>query len=247
MRAPAPAGAPVRLRRSPAVPRALAGFVLILMLAAAPAAAQVSAGITLQSDYRYRGRSHSDERPTVSVDLAYDHKAGLYAGETAILAATRRDGLQPIRYITYAGYAIRPGHGPAYDLGVSHHHVADFSAGKRVVNYTEVYGAILTDRVSLRLNYAQNYYNSGVDTLYADLSGALRPAKDVRIFAHAGFLEPVGGRGGRSRQDYSAGVARQLGRSEFSATWTHGDPRAGPPRPRLGHRDALVIAATYAF
>lgn len=223
---------------------------MALFGAATPAAAQLGANLTLQSDYRYRGRSISDEKPALTFNVAYDHDSGVYLGGNVTAAKTDDDGVQAVRYVTYAGYAIRPARGPAFDIGVSNYHALDYRGAKRTFTYSEIYGGVLTDRFSFRLHYAPDYYETGADTIYADLAGAVRPRPDVRLFAHAGVLTPLGGRtrgGLRTRYDFSLGVAKQFADCEVSATWTRIDPQVVFAGGRREKRDALVLAASYFF
>ena len=211
----------------------------------------MGAGLTLQSDYRYRGRSVSDERPALTFNLSYDHRSGAYLGGNVTAGETRNDGVQALRYVTFAGYAVRPAAGPAFDVGVSNYHVADFRLRKRTFDYTEVYGGVLTDHLSFRLHYAPDYYESGAKTVYADLAGTLRPRPSVRLFAHAGMLARVGGRyspgAPRRRYDFSAGVAKQFANCELSASWTRVDPPVSYANGEKEKRNALVLAASYFF
>ena len=53
------------------------------LLCASEACAQVSGSVTLVSDYRYRGISLSDGRPTAQLSVAYDRPDGWYMGAFA--------------------------------------------------------------------------------------------------------------------------------------------------------------------
>lgn len=220
------------------------------MAAGTRASAQVGVSAVLQSDYRYRGRSLSDERPTLSLNVSYDHASGAYAGGSAIVQDAREYGVEMLGYIAYAGYVIEPAHGPAIDLGVTHTHVVDYRFGERKFDYTEAYAGVLTENVSFRVYYTPDYYESGIHTLYADLAVAIQPAPDLRLFAHVGALSGIGGRNGpgarRVRYDVSAGAARRFDNLEFSATWTLMAPTVYV-RGRRQNPQRLALAAAYFF
>ena len=79
---------------------ALAAMALSLCLAfgeARTAHAQMSGSIGIQSDYRFRGISLTGRQPVVTLDLAYDHPSGLYAGASAIGA--NQDGFRALGFI----------------------------------------------------------------------------------------------------------------------------------------------------
>ena len=204
----------------------------------------------LQSDYRYRGRSLSDKRPTLSLNLSYDHASGAYAGGSAILQDSREYGVQMLGHITYAGYVFKPVHAPALDLGVTHTHLVDYRFGKRNFDYTEAYAGVLKDYASLRVYYTGDYYESGIHTVYADLAVAIQPTPDLRLFGHVGALSGVGGRNGpgarRVRYDVSAGAARRFDNLELSLTWTLMAPTVYV-RGRRQKPDGLSFAAAYFF
>jgi uncharacterized protein (TIGR02001 family) len=209
----------------------------------------VGVSVGLQSDYLYRGRTLSDGRPALTLNASYDHRSGLYAGGALTAQQTRRDGMEIINRVAYAGYVARPKTGPAWDLGVTNSHVVDYRFGERTFDYSEAYAGLLTDHVSLRVYYAPDYYDSGIRTLYTDLGAAIRPTQDMRLFGHVGALTPVGGRRGpgarRTRYDFSAGVARRVRSWEFSLSWARVAPAVYVGGRK--ERDTLVAGAAYFF
>lgn len=225
-------------------------LVAVTLGAGTTAWAQVGISVVLQSDYRYRGRSASDEQPTVSLNLSYDHDGGFYAGGSAILQDTRENGIEVLGRVVYAGYVMKPRRGPALDLGLTNRHVTEYRFGERTFDYSEAYAGLLTDHVSFRVYYAPDYYGSGIHTVYADLGVAAQPRADLRVFGHVGALSGVGGRNGpgarRVRYDFSAGAAYRFEDLEFSLTWTRTAPsvRSGGRRQRP---DALVVSAAFFF
>ncbi len=191
----------------------------------------------------------SDQKPALSLNVSYDHRSGAYLGGVITGGPTRYDGMEVLRHVTYAGYAITPRRGPSFDVGVSNYHVADYRVRRRTVDYTEVYAGVLTDHFSVRVHYAPDYYDTGAKTIYADLGASLRPAESIRLFAHAGLLTPVGGRPGarRKRYDFSAGISKQFARTQVSATWTNIDPQVIYANGDRDKRNALVLTASYFF
>jgi uncharacterized protein (TIGR02001 family) len=235
-----------------ALPRALLSALLAALAlgAGTRALAQVGVSAVLQSDYRYRGRSLSDGRPTLSLNLAYDHASGAYAGASAIFQDSREYGVGMLGHVIYAGYVFEPARGPALDIGMTHTHVVEYRFGKRKSDYAEAYAGLLTEHVSFRVYYAPDYYESGIHTIYADLGLAIRPAPDMRLFGHVGALSGVGGRNGpgarRVRYDFSVGAARRFDNLELSLTWTLAAPTVYA-RGRRQRPDALTLAAAYFF
>ena len=222
---------------------ALGGAALGL---AQPAHAQLSADVSVQTDYRYRGFSLSSGLPAATVDFAYDHPSGVYAGASAIGAVI--DGkARSLGFIEYLGYASPRFHGMSWDVGVNNEDLAYYYEGRRLpYRYAEVYGGVVGDHVSAHLHYAPSYLRPGYGSLYAEVEGSLKPAEHWRLFAHLGTTIPVGDTAGRrQRWDARAGVARQFGPVELQASVTSTTP--DPPALTPHHRTALVAGATWFF
>jgi uncharacterized protein (TIGR02001 family) len=222
-----------------------------VLAAAAPAAAQTAVGVSAVSDYRYRGASLSDERPAASLSLAYDHRSGLYAGVKLIGAALRREGPEFIGYIGYAGYAVSPPGRPAFDAGVINYNLTSYRGRKRTVDYTEAYAGVAWEHVNAHLYYAPDYYQSGVKTLYADLSGGFRPTPSLKLFGHVGVLTPVGGRHGRGarkeRYDFKLGAAVEVRGAEISLSWTRLTPLYVPRSLGGQHAERVAVGIAHFF
>jgi uncharacterized protein (TIGR02001 family) len=227
-------------------PTVLGPLVLGLALGlAGPAHAQLSASAGLQSDYRYRGISLSSGLLAATVDVAYDHASGVYAGASAIGAVV--DGrARSLGFIEYLGYATPRRHGLSWDVGVNNQDLAYYADKRYALKYTEVYVGAVGDNLSAHLHYSSNYLRPGYGALYAEVDGSLKPAENWRLFAHLGSNIPVGDTvGRRARYDARAGVARQFGRFEVQASVTATTP--DPPSLTPHHRTALVVGANWFF
>ena len=228
-----------------AAPRLI--VVALLSALSAPAAAQVAAAVSLDSDDRFRGVSLSDRRPTASLSLSFDHESGLYAGVSASAADIRYEGLQAIDVTAYAGYAGRLAGGGSWDVGATTARVAYYDYGRRQASYTELYVGASGQTLSARLYYSPHYFVSGASTVYGEVNAAIRLPRPWRLFGHAGLLTPLSGPDRRELYDLRAGVAADLGRTELRAAWTKSAPDAaylyGPGRAG----DALVVGASYYF
>jgi uncharacterized protein (TIGR02001 family) len=225
-------------------------FVLACSPLATPARAQIALSATFASDYRIRGFSLSDDKPTLSLEFAYDHASGAYAGATAIVTETRHSGIGFLGYVANAGYVARLTGRTSWDVGVVGTTVNTNTYRNYQVSYGEVYSGLTHDHLTAYLYYSPNYLNSGVSTLYADLSTSFRPAPRWRLFAHAGALTPIGGAHADSMHeqfDLKAGAAYDLGGAEVQLAWTSALPYAEYPAGRLQARDAVIVQATYFF
>jgi uncharacterized protein (TIGR02001 family) len=218
---------------------------------ARPAVAQVSASLSLDSDYRFRGLSLSDRQPVASLNLGYDHDSGTYAGASAIVVDTTHAGVQMLGYVAYAGFVARPKSGPALDFGVTGADVNEYADKRYTYNYGEIYAGLIGDRLRTHVYYSPNYFGGGLSTVYVDVDGAIRPAPRWRLFGHAGVLTPVGGGDSyvrrRERYDLRLGVAAELKHCELHLAWTGTTPSATYPREQPPSRSAVVVGVSYAF
>ncbi len=256
MTAPAPAG--LRLRRrsagSPATRRfpPRAAIVAVLALGFAGGAnAQVSASASLTSDYQYRGVSLSDSKPALSLDIAYDHVSGLYAGGSAIAEDTATAGVEMLGHVEYAGYSRRVNSADTWDIGVTNQNISKYYDQRYVLNYPQVYTGLITEHFSYYVYYSPNYFGTGYRTVYADVSAGFRPARRWRLFGHVGVLAAFSA-SGRSQSayqqyDFRAGVAAQLGRGEVRLMWTTVRPGTVYLAGQLQSHPALTLGATAFF
>jgi uncharacterized protein (TIGR02001 family) len=225
-------------------------FAGLPLCAATAAEPQVGGSASIESDYRYRGIPLTDGKPALSLSISYDHDSGLYAGASAIGASGAHNSVR-IGATEYLGYVARVSTRTAWDLGVTHSDFRVNSAERRSFDYTELYTGVIKDHVSAHVHYSPNYFGQGVSTVYVDLDGAFRPARQWRIFGHVGVLTPVNGSASpgsyRERYDLRAGVAAEFKGGELQLAWTTTRPDLAYPAGHTQNRDALVIAATCFF
>ena len=143
--------------------KAIAG-ALLLAAAATPAFAQeetaapevpeasprskLSGGVTLISDYRFRGTTQTNEDPAVQATLNLNHTSGLYAGVWASSIDGGLDGSTPaltgygdVEIDLYAGYTKTLNNGLGFDVGLLYYLYADGAAGVNT-DFFEPYAAI---------------------------------------------------------------------------------------------------------
>lgn len=195
---------------------------------ATPATAQVGVGVSLQSDSRFRGRSLSDGKPVVGLDITYDHRSGLYLGGSAAAIVTTgpRAGLMSAQ--GYAGYSTRNARGRAFDIGiVGYHYTPNFSGNTKSI-YAEMFAGTSFKDVSAYLRYAPRYFGRDASTLYADVGVSKRLSETWHVRAHLGYLQQIAGPnafgGRRAKYDVRLGVAREIGRSEVEAAFVGAGP-----------------------
>lgn len=226
-------------------------IVLIATCLAAPAQAQLSASINVESDLRHRGRTLSAARPTAAVQINYDHRSGLYVSATGIGVASR-DGPDALGYQLNAGYARRIGAETSIETGVIRSkYGTNYSTG-RAAGYTEGYVGVTHRQVTARAYYSPNYFYKDYHSLYGEIDAGFEPAEHWRISAHVGALKyvqlPNYFRGSRAtRYDWRIGASRQFGRIEVHSALSGGKPNKQYYNYGLHNLTALTAGASFSF
>jgi uncharacterized protein (TIGR02001 family) len=198
-----------------------AGIGLAALAAPASVQAQVSARLSLDSDYVLRGVSMTDGQPTMSAALFYDHPSGAYGGVDLTAAATH-SGVEALGHVADLGYAWRGKSGVAWDIGVQESRIGAEDSDNRSLHYVEVYAGLTKSDVSVHVYYSPDF-GSERKVLYVDVSAAAQPRAGWRVFGHVGASGPLGGDRSDSEGlvwDANAGVARDYRNAELRLTWS---------------------------
>jgi len=210
-------------------------------IAAQPAAAQLAGSVAIDSDYRLRGYSLSDDRPAASAQLTYDDPSGLYFSLSAMEELGH--GGRFLGVIGNAGYAKRLNEHVTLDAGVLRSQIRSAVNYAPGFKYTEVYAGAYVGPVAGRIYYSPDYRTGGRSTLYGELEAGFEPARNWRLSAHVGLLAYLTTRGfyhqGNTHRDWRIGVSRQFGNFEI-----HSALSGGIPYEYFGRRVHKKVAAT---
>nr|WP_087575723.1 TorF family putative porin [Sphingomonas sp. CDS-1] len=218
-------------------------LLLTAHLFATPAAAQLGGSLTLSSQTRLRGQPISDHRPVAELEMVHDGDEGFYLGAAAALVATRDEGLKPLSFRPYAGFAKRLSDAATIDVGIVHNRYSSYSAINGGGSYTEAYVGIAGRHVSGRLYLSPAYFRRDAPTLYMELNGHLGLARNWTLVGHAGrltFLKDRPDSYAGDATDWRLGLRRRLGRVDLDVAWTGQDGQHGA-------EGALVIALAFTL
>jgi uncharacterized protein (TIGR02001 family) len=223
----------------------------ILGFTAAPASAQVSGSIDVESDYRLRGYSLSAGQPVATAQIGYDDASGVYLNLSATGEIGRDDPLF-LGVQGNIGYVRRLNQKLSIDGGVARSQYRSPDRDSRSHNYTEVYLGLAADPFSARIYYSPDYYRSDVSTLYGEVETTFRPAKHWRLNGHLGSLiylsAPARYIPGRTtRYDWRVGVSRELGSFDLHAALSGGGPGKEYYSGGLHSKVALTAGASWSF
>ncbi len=228
----------------------LAWPALLLLLAPVAARAQVGGSMTLTSDERFRGRSVSRGEPAVTVDATYDHPSGVYAGAAATSAIVE-GGPRIVNVQVDIGFVHRIDAGTSFDLGVVRSNYGEYSSSERATHYTEFYAGVLVRQVAVYLRYSPDYFQPGVQTLYAEIDGVVEPAPDWHLTAHLGTLTRVAGPAppgaARTGYDWRVGAGRRVGALELQLALSGGGPMPERYDGALHDRTAVTVSLVWSL
>jgi hypothetical protein len=132
------------------------------------------------------------------------------------------------------------------ELGIVQSNYSKYSGGGRSTNYTEIYAGVLKRHLAIHIHYSPHYFQPGVQTVYVAIDGAVEPARDWHLTAHAGSLVRIAGAtasgSGRFGYDWRIGAARNLGAVEVQLALSDG----GPSPERYKGRDHDRLAVTFS-
>lgn len=224
---------------------------LAFAMSAPTALAQLSGSLAVLSDYRFRGRSLSDDRATSQLTLNYDSDNHWYAGTMAAHATVEDTGTAQL--VAYGGYAHRLPGGIGWEAGASQ----TLFTRADGYNYLEAYLGVSGEHASARLYYAPRYFGRSARTVYAELNGFLPLGDTLRVIGHAGWLRVLNdedntGMASGHRYDYRLGVAAHLGDVDLqlarvTRTARHYPSYPGYPANTGSQPHAFVLSASYSF
>jgi uncharacterized protein (TIGR02001 family) len=218
-----------------------------LFLACGVAFAQAGGSIAFLSDYRYRGVSLSDDRPTLRLALNYDHPSGWFGGASLTGVTLGLNNRRQLQVLGYGGYAGRLPDGLGWEAGATGIH---FSVDSRY-DYYEVFAGLNGERWNMRLHYSADYFGRGARTVYGEFNVGLPLSPMVRAMAHVGALQQLGGVHAEGRDlnlDGSLGLAVGRDAWEVRLEWVAGDRSAIYPTVYgRGSNGALVLTALLTF
>jgi uncharacterized protein (TIGR02001 family) len=196
------------------------------LLVPAPAAAQLAGSVGLDSDYRLRGYSLTDNDPALSAQISYDESSGLYFSLSALTELGH--GTRFLGVIGNAGYAKRLSERLTVDGGVIRSQIRSASQYNAGYKYTEVYAGAFVGPISGRIYYSPDYRNGDQSTLYGEIEAGFEPSANWRLSGHIGMLTYLSSssfyRSGETHRDWRVGIAREFGKLEVHSAVSGGGP-----------------------
>lgn len=153
------------------------------------AQADVSATVTLVSDYVYNGVSSNDNDPTLQGSVDWYNDAGFYAGIWASAVNFDIGTDEEIEIDYYFGHAGSLTETIAYDVGYALYTYpgADSSAD---YDYGEIYGALtFNESTTAKLLYSDNYSGDVGNSIILELSHTIALPEDFSLRVETSHTE----------------------------------------------------------
>ena len=168
----------------------------------------LSYNIGAVSDYRYRGLSQTNLKPTAQAGLDYAHSSGLYVGTWVSGIKWLADS--SVELDIYGGYKGEITKGLGYDLGVLRYQYPGTSAA----NTTELYGALTYGMLTAK--YSQSTTNlfgtvNSKGSGYLDLSATIDLGNGLSLVPHVG-RQMVKNSSEFSYNDYALSLTKDFGK-----------------------------------
>lgn len=153
-----------------------------------------SIGVTLTSDYRFRGISQSNKRPAIQGTIGVTHKSGFYVGTWASSISNYVAAGSDAEIDLYAGYKTTTAGGTTIDGGLLYYVYPDSNGVttnffEPYFNVSHAFGA-MTAKVGTNFAWKQKALsvgtgNKGAFYLYGELGGTI-PSTPVTVTGHLG-------------------------------------------------------------
>lgn len=155
---------------------AIAGGALMLGSAISAQAAEVSANVTIASDYSFRGVSQTDRDPAIQggFDVAFD--SGFYLGTWGSNVSF---GVTSMEWDLYAGYAGQINEDVGYDFVYIRY---EYPAAGSELDYNEVHAKLTWKDFTFGLGYSNEYFAlDNVSWLYPYIEYSLGLPADASL------------------------------------------------------------------
>ena len=188
----------------------------------------MAGSVAVQSDYVVRGYSISAGKPAAILNLSYDDPSGVYLNGSAI--GDLDGGGDPVfqGVIGDLGYARRLTTSLSVDVGVQRTQYYQLYGMKADTGYTEGYAGVMAHGLAARIYYSPDYFRTGVHAVYGEVEGSREIWAKVRLAAHVGYLDYVGGPAGApartDQYDWRISAARVFSPVDLHVALTGGGP-----------------------
>ncbi len=227
----------------------IAAGAALLAVSGAAAAGNVSATVSLVSDYDFRGVTQTLNDWTPQIGLTWTADNGMYYGlwgsdvdfqgpcsGDLSCAGYDRPSTEVDVFMGYSGEAV-----VGYDFGVIYY--AYPNAG--TINSPEVYAGITKGPLGLKVWYSWDWAGSGKYEVYTEANLTVPMGEDFTFLGHAGYSKFDATLGEDDYYDWSLGFGYSVSNFDLSFKWVDGsDKKLGTAVPKNLGRFVFAASTT---
>jgi uncharacterized protein (TIGR02001 family) len=225
---------------------------LALLMAAAPAWAELSFNAGLTSDYRYRGLSQTRLSPAIQGGADWS-EGPWYAGVWGSTIRWIKDagGDAPVELDLYGGYKGEITKGLGYDLGVLTYQYPRNRLNPKTET-TELYGALSYGPVTLKLSHSVSNlfgFANSKGSQYLEINASFEVGSGVTLAPHLG-RQRVKNLSAASYTDYSLTASKEVLKGlsvSLALVKADSDAYLAPTNGKNLGKAGAVLGAKYSF
>jgi uncharacterized protein (TIGR02001 family) len=146
------------------------------------AQAEVSATVSLVSDYVYNGVSSNDNNPTIQGSVDWYNDAGFYVGVWGSGLDEDAFASAQVELDYYAGYAGSLTESVAFDVGYAFYTYPGANDSAAESDYGELYGSLTyKENTTAKLLYSDNYFGDVGSSIIVELSHVVDLGHDYSL------------------------------------------------------------------
>jgi len=218
----------------------------LLAVTGAAAAGNISATVSLVSDYDFRGVTQTLNDWTPQLGLTWTADTGMYYGiwgsdvdfqeSGTSFAGYDRPSTEIDAFVGFSGENV-----VAYDLGLIYY--AYPNAGD--INSPEAYVGINKGPLGLKVWYSWDWGGSGKYELYTEANVTVPMGDDFTFLGHVGYSKFDPALGADDYYDWSAGFGYKVSNFDLSFKWADGSNlKVGTAQPRELGRFIFAASTT---
>jgi uncharacterized protein (TIGR02001 family) len=224
----------------------IATAAALLAVTGAAAAGNISATVSLVSDYDFRGVTQTLNDWTPQLGLTWTADNGMYYGlwgsdvdfqeSGASFGGYDRPSTEVDVFAGFSGENV-----VAYDFGLIYY--AYPNAG--TINSPEVYAGINKGPLGLKVWYSWDWGGSGKYELYTEANLTVPMGEDFTFLGHVGYSKFDPSLGADNYYDWSAGFGYSISNFDLSFKWADGSNlKVGTAQPRELGRFIFAASTT---
>jgi uncharacterized protein (TIGR02001 family) len=185
----------------------------------------LSANVSLNTDYRYRGVSQTFKGPAIQGGFDYAHSSGAYLGTWASNVDEEFLNGANIEIDVYGGYGGNITEDISYDVGGLYYYYPGQYAGTTKINTFEVYAGATWKWLNVKYSHATTKFfglDDSKNSYYLEGNATVPLPMDIELGLHYGH-QAVKGAGNSDYNDWKIGLSKNVGGFDIGLAYVDTD------------------------